>query len=113
MFVYFIIYKTWDLISFGLSQMKYRAAFTLALITALNIYAILKLIGIDIELMGNLYVVIFLLIWIGIHLIIFGNEKIHSNLINKYKNKDFHIKVVYAVSTLLYTTLSIYFVTFN
>jgi hypothetical protein len=113
MFIYYIIYKAWNLISFGLTQMKYRAAFTLSLFTALNFYVILRLLGIDLKLTGNYYIVIFLLIWVIIHLIIFGNEKFHNRLIHKYERKATTIKIVYVISTLVYVSISIYLITFK
>jgi outer membrane protein assembly factor BamE (lipoprotein component of BamABCDE complex) len=49
MFIYYIFYKGWELISFGLTKMNYRAAFTFALFTALNLYALLRFSGINIQ----------------------------------------------------------------
>jgi hypothetical protein len=110
MFIYYIIYKAWNLISFGLTQMKYRTAFTISLFTAMNLYVILKFCGVNIEFKDNIYAFIFLILWTIGHLLIFANERLHQKIIDTYGKKDIPIKVVYLAITMLYVGLSIYLV---
>lgn len=110
MFIYYIIYKAWNFISFGLTQMKYRTAFTISLFTAMNLYVILKFCGVNIELKDNFYAFIFLILWTIVHLLIFANERLHQKIINRYRGKNIYTKLVYFIITMFYGGLSIYLV---
>jgi hypothetical protein len=110
MFIYYIIYKACNLISFGLTKMKYRAAFTISLFSAMNLYVILKFCGVNIEFKDNFYAFIFLILWTIGHLLIFANERLHQKIINRYGGKNIYTKLVYLIITIFYCGLSIYLV---
>jgi len=110
MFIYYMFYKFWKLLSFGLTKMNYRAAFFIALFTTLNFLVFLRYIGVTVIIENNLYFIFIFILWVLFNLLFFGNEKIHSSVVNKYINKDLTHHIIYGLITAMYVIVSIYLI---
>ncbi len=108
-YILYKIYQFWKLFSFGLSNMEYRAAYTLAGVLLINLYTIAINFSFAIPDLGNAWGLVFVVLWLFLVSQLFlRTYKIESSQ-DRYRDESTLSLIVGSFVVILYVLLSIYF----
>jgi hypothetical protein len=104
-YIYYKIFRFWNLLSFGISRMQYRAAAFFSLIIASNIVSLFK--QFDIKLWDNPLITIATVgIWVFLNYCYFLNPKRHRRIVKMFRNEGIALKVLGSFAVVVYTIFS-------
>ncbi len=108
-YIYYKYYQFWNLFSFGMSKMHYRAAFFVTMFTAANIATILKLFDIKLVNANKLLIIGLLVVWLALNIKYFVKPKRHRKIITKFRNESILYNAIGSTVVLTYSVLSFIF----
>lgn len=108
-YIFYKLYQFWKLLSFGVSNMEYRAAYTLAGVLLINLYTIAVNFSLAIPNLRNAWGLFFVVLWLFlISQLLLRTYKIEFSL-ERYRDESTFSLIVGSFIVFLYVFISIYF----
>ncbi|GMQ25868.1 hypothetical protein Aoki45_25500 [Algoriphagus sp. oki45] len=109
LFVYYIIFKFWNLLFFGIRGMEFRTVATLFLFLILNITCLAAHFGLRVGFYRNYWIPAILVSVLALIIFLFDKYQVHKVIMDRFEGISQRRYIVFVLLTLIYMVFSIHF----